>query len=54
MQRKKIGAIMQITETQFTLNTYSCLERGSNTKNITPVHSKANDTTLYRKFKVRH
>ena len=46
MQRK-IGAIVQITETQFTLNIYSCLEQGSDTKNVTPIHNKANGIRYY-------
>ena len=36
----KIGATIHITEIQLILNTYSCLQRDSDTKNITPVHNK--------------
>ena len=42
-----IGATMQITETQPTLNSYACLEQDFDTKNVTSVHSKANGTKYY-------
>ena len=53
MQRK-IGAVMQIIETQLTLTIYSCLEWGSDTKNVTPVHNKVSGINLHMKFEVDH
>ena len=41
---------MQITKTQLTLNTYSCLKWGFDTKNVTLYHNKANDIDLHMKF----